>query len=180
MTLIEWFVRNEIVLEPYTEPIYGEDQCFISYPERFATVSLALRATNGLIQIADRIRTDLGFRPMHPMDEYDGDSCDNEGWYDFYIGLNGHADNHIDSCIEFIVVNSDSEDNESVYTIELTIDEQAAIFSRLDEQCQFYFEQGCEELLAAAEKEMEEDEIEDHQEGRERGPIRQKEDPGSD
>ena len=180
MTLIEWFVRNEIALEPYTEPIYGEDQCFISYPERFATVSLALRATNGLIQIADRIRTDLGFRPMHPMDEYDGDSCDNEGWYDFYVGLNGHADNHMDSCIEFIVVNSDSEDNESVYTIELTINEQAAIFSRLDEQCQFYFEQGCEELLAAAEKEMEEDEIEDHQEGRERGSVQQTEDPGGD
>jgi len=180
MTLIEWFVRNEIALEPYTEPIYGEDQCFISYPERFATVSLALRATNGLIQIADRIRTDLGFRPMHPMDEYDDDSCDNEGWYDFYVGLNGHADNNRDCCIEFIVVNSDSEDNESVYTIELTINEQAAIFSRLDEQCQFYFEQGCEELLAAAEKEMEEDEIEDHQEGRERGSVRQKEDPGGD
>ena len=81
MTLIEAFVRDEIILNPYEEPIYGEDQCCICYPERFAIVSLALRATNGLIQIADRIRTDLGFRPMHPMDEYDGDSCDNEGWY---------------------------------------------------------------------------------------------------
>ena len=180
MTLIEWFVRNEIVLDPYTEPVYGEDQCFVSYPERFATVSLALRETNGLTQIADRIRTDLGFRPMHPMDEYDNDSCDNEGWYDFFVGLNGHTDNHMDSCIEFIVVNSGSEDNETVYTIELTIDEQAAIFSRLDEQCQFYFEQGCEELLAEAEKEMEEEEIEDYQEGRERGHVRQTEDPGSD
>ena len=166
MTLIEWFVRNEIVLDPYTEPVYGEDQCFVSYPERFATVSLALRETNGLIQIADRIRTDLGFRPMHPMDEYDDDSCDNEGWYDFYVGLNGHADNHMDSCIEFIVVNGGSEDNESVYTIELTAEEQAAIYRRLDEQCLFCFGQSCEELLAEAENEMEEDEIEDHQEGR--------------
>ena len=171
MTLIEAFVRDEIILNPYEEPIYGEDQCYICCPERFATVSLALRATNGLIQIADRIRTDLGFRPMHPMDEYDDDSCDNEGWYDFYVGLNGHADNHMDSCIEFIVVNSDSEDNECVYPIELTIDEQTAIFNRLDEQCQFYFEQGCEELLTEAEKEMEEDEIEDYQEGRARGPV---------
>ena len=180
MTLIEAFVRDEIILNPYEEPIYGEDQCCICYPERFATVSLALRATNGLIQIADRIRTDLGFRPMHPMDEYDGDSCDNEGWYDFYVGLNGHTDNHVDSCIEFIVVNSDSEDNECVYAIELTIEEKAAVYSCLDEQCLYCFGQSCEELLAEAEKEMEEDEIEDYQEGRERGPVRQKENPGCD
>ena len=155
MTLIEGFARNEIFVDPHSEPIYGDDQCYMSYPERFATVVLVLRASNGLIQIADRFRKDMGFRPMHAMDEYDEDSCDNEGWYDFYAGLNSYADNHMDSCIEFAVVNSDSEDNECVYTIDLTADEQVAIYNRLDEQCRLYYDQGCEELLAEAQKHME-------------------------
>jgi hypothetical protein len=121
-------------------------------------VGFQLMATNGLTGIADRIRKDQGFRPMHPLDEYTNDTCDNDGWYDFYVGLNGFTDNHMDTCIEFVVVNSDSEDNEELYTIDLTKDEQAAIYSRLDEQCRKYLDKGCEELLAEARKRMEEDE----------------------
>ena len=158
MTLIEGFARDEIFIDPHAEPILGDDQCFLCYPERFATVTFELLATNGLIQIADRIRKDLGFIPMHPMDEYDDDSCDNEGWYDFYAGLNGHAENHMDSCLEFVVVNSDSEDAETTYTIDLLPDEQMAIYNRLDEQCRQLLDQSCEELLAEAQKQMEEDE----------------------
>jgi acylphosphatase len=91
------------------------------------------------------------------MDEYTDDTCDNEGWYDFYVGINGFADNHMDSCIEFVVVNADSEDNEELYTIDLNGDEQAAVYARLDEQCRRYLGQSCEELLAEAKKRMEED-----------------------
>ena len=180
MTLLEGFVKDEVFIDFGADVLYSSDQCNVSFPCRFPTVEFQLMATNGLSQIADRIRKDLGFAPMHPMDEYDDDSCYNEGWYDFFVGLNGYADNHMDSCIKFIVVNSGSEDNESVYTIELTIEEQAAVYSCLDEQCLYCFGQSCEELLVEAEKEMEEDEIEDYQEGRERGPVRKKEDPGSD
>ena len=129
-----------------------------SWPCRFPTVGFQLMATSGLTGIADRIRKDQGFRPMHPLDEYTDDTCDNDGWYDFYVGLNGFADNHMDTCIEFVVVNSDSEDNEELYTIDLTSDEQAAIYTRLDEQCRKYLDKGCEELLAEARKRMEEDE----------------------
>jgi len=71
--------------------------------------------------------------------------------------INGFADNHMDSCIEFIVVNSDSEDNEQLYTIDLTAEEQIAVYNRLDEQCRKYLDKGCEELLAEAQKRMEED-----------------------
>ncbi len=154
MTLIEGFARDEIFIDPHAEPIFGDDQCFLCYPERFATVTFELQATNGLIQIADRIRKDLGFRPMHPMDEYDDDSCDNEGWYDFYAGLNGYAKNHMDSCLEFVVVNAGSEDNEELYTIDLTAEEQKVVYNRLDEQCRMNEGKSCEELLAEAEKRM--------------------------
>ena len=157
MTLTEGFVKDEVFIDFGADVLYGSDQCFISYPCRFPSVEFQLMATNGLSQIADRIRKDLGFRPMHPMDEYTDDTCDNEGWYDFYVGLNGFADNHIDSCIEFVVVNADSEDNEELYTINLTAEEQKAVYDRLDEQCRRYEGKSCEELLAEADRRMRED-----------------------
>ena len=157
MNLLEAFIRDEIFIDFGADVLYGSDQCNVSFPCRFPTVTFQLMATNGLSQIADRIRKDLGFAPMHPLDEYTDDTCDTDGWYDFYIGLNGYSDNHMDSCIEFIVVNSDSPDNEEMYSIDLTGDEQAAIYNRLDEQCRKYEGKSCEELLAEAQKRMEED-----------------------
>ena len=156
MTLMEGFVKDQIFIDFGAEIMYGEDQCYVDYPCRFATVGFQLMATNGLSEIADRIRKDAGFKPMHPMDEYTDDTRDNEGWYDFYIGINSFADNHMDSCIEFYVVNADSEDNEQLYTIDLSPDEQTALYSRLNEQCRKYLDKGCEELLEESKKEMEE------------------------
>ena len=59
--------------------------------------------------------------------------------------------------VEFYVVNADSEDNEARYSIDLTTEEQAAIYARLDEQCKRYLDKSCEELLAEAGKELEEE-----------------------
>ena len=157
MTLTEGFVRDEIYIDFGSEVMYGDDQCDNSYPCRFPTAGFQLIATNGLSQIADRIRKDQGFKPMHAMDEYTDDTCDNEGWYDFYIGLNGYAEDHMDNCLEFTVVNADSEDNEELYPIYLTGDERIALYNRLDEQCRQYLGQSCEELLAEAKRLMEED-----------------------
>ena len=153
-TLLGYFVEDEVFIDFGSEIMYGDDQCDLCFPCRFPTVTFQLMATNGLSRIADRIRTDPGFKPMHAMDEYTDDTCDNDGWYSFFVGLNGFADNHMDSCIEFVVVNSDSEDNEELYTIDLTADEQAAIYNRLDEQCRKYEGKSCEELLAEARKRM--------------------------
>ena len=75
MTLIEGFVKDEIFIDFGADVLYGSDQCNVSYPCRFPTVEFQLMATNGLSQIADRIRKDAGFRPMHPMDEYISSLC---------------------------------------------------------------------------------------------------------
>lgn len=158
MTLTEGFVRENIYIDFSSEILYGDDQAYISYPVVFPTVGFQLMATNGLVEIADRIRKDKGFRPMHAMDEFTDDTCDNEGWYDFFIGLNGFTETHMDASLDFVVVNSDSEDNEETYTIDLTEEEQIAIYNRLDEQCRKYEGKSCEELLAEAKKRMEEDE----------------------
>ena len=157
MTLLEGFVKDEIFIDFGVDVLYGSDQCNVNYPSRFQTVGFQLMATNGLSQIADRIRKDLGFAPMHPMDEYTDDTCDNDGWYDFYVGINGYAENHMDSCIEFVVVNSNSPDDEEHYSIELTEEEQCAVIKCLDAQCQKYLGKDCVELLAEAQKQMEED-----------------------
>ena len=157
MTLTECFVRENIFVDFSAEVLYGDDQCYIDYPCRFPTVGFELMATEALITIADRIRKERGFRPMHPLDEYTDETCDNDGFYNFYVGLNGFSDTKVDSCIEFVVVNADSEDNVDTYTIELTEEEQIAIYNRLDEECRKHLGQSCEELLAEAQKRMEED-----------------------
>lgn len=69
MNLIEGFVRDEIFVDFGSEIMYGSDQQNVNYPSRFPTVEFQLIATFGLSQIADRIRKDAGFKPMHPMDE---------------------------------------------------------------------------------------------------------------
>ena len=154
MTLCEGFVRDEIYIDFGMEITYGEDQCNVDYPCRFPTVGFQLIATNGLCRIADRIRRDSGYRPMHAMDEFTDDDCDQEGWYFFFIGLNGFSQTHMDSCLEFVVVNSGSEDNGQTYQIDLTQEEQGIIYRRLDTQCREHLGKACDELLVEARKEM--------------------------
>ena len=55
------------------------------------------------------------------------------------------------------MVNADSEDNEARYFIDLTAEEQSVIYAQLDEQCKIYLGKSCEELLAEAGKELEEE-----------------------
>ena len=157
MSLIERFLKDELFIDFGSEVIYGSDQMFISHPLRFATVGFQLMATNGLTQIADRIRKDAGMVPLHPMDEYTDETCDSEAWYDFYISINDIDGGKADAGIEAVVVNSSSPDNEGSYTIDLDGNEQEAVYARLDEQCRQYLGKSCSDLLKEARQKMEED-----------------------
>ena len=139
-TLSEAFINTEIFIDFESELIYGEDQAYICSPERFPTVRFQLMPTVGLIEIVDRLRHKLGFKP----------SC-----YDFFISLNGFTDSHLDTCIAAVVADSDSVDNEDMYTIDLTEDEQKLLYKRFDEQCRRSLNKTCEELLKEAEEMME-------------------------
>ena len=150
MTLTEWFVRDNIFIDFAGEILYGSEQANLTYPRRFATVEFPLSATEGLIQIADRVRKEAGFRPIRPMDEYTGETCDNAAWYDFYTGISTFSENRMGGCIEFVVVNADSPDNEKLHVIELSEEEKQAVFNRLDEQCREHLGKSCEELLQEA------------------------------
>ena len=129
----------------------GDDQAYNSYPIRFPTVEFQLVAILGLSQAADAVRKAKGFLPMLE------DGGDTEGWYDFYIGLNGFTDTNLDTSIMFVVVNSDSPDNEDCYTIDLSEAEQRAIYGILDDQCRRYYEKSCAGLLEEARLAMEAD-----------------------
>ena len=157
MTLTEGFVKDSIYIDFGSEVIYGSDQVYVDYPCRFATVTFELMSTEALAQIADRIRAKEGYAPMHPMEGWTEDNCDQEGWYSFYIGLNELACTRLDSYIEFTVVNSLSPDNGELYTIDLNDYEQGLVYDQLDYQCRKYLGKGCADLLAEAKKELEEE-----------------------
>lgn len=157
MTLTEKFIADTIQLDSVAEVMYGSDQIYDTYPCRFPTVEFQLVATDALVKVADRIRMEKGYLPMHPRDGRT-DEVDNDGWYDFYVGISklpgDHQQCQLDSSISFVVVNSDSDDNEDMYTIDLTESEKECMFEILNRQCRRYHGKDCAALLAEAEAEM--------------------------
>ena len=163
-TLSEDLINTEIFIDFDSELIYGEDQAYICCPKRFPTVRFQLKPTRGLVEIADGIRHKLGFLPMYPAQGCKSNDCnactdcndiDCDGWYDFFISLNGLNESHLDTCIAVVVAGSNSPDNEDMYTIDLSEDEQKMLYKRFDEQCRKNIDKTCEELLKEAEEMME-------------------------
>lgn len=163
-TLSEDLINTEIFIDFDSELIYGEDQAYICCPKRFPTVRFQLMSTRGLVEIADGIRHKLGFKPMYPAQGCKSNDCnactdcndiDCDGWYDFFISLNGLNESHLDTCIAVVVAGSNSPDNEDMYTINLTENEQKMLYKRFDEQCRRTIDKTCEELLKEAEEMME-------------------------
>ncbi len=157
MNLIEGFLKDNLFIDFGSEIIYGSDQMNTSHARVFATVGFQLMSTSGLSQIVDRMRKDRGFVPFAPMDEYTDETCDSDGWYDFYISVNGLEDSPVDACIGAVVVNALSPDNEETYTIDLEGKEQEYVYARLDEQCRQYLGKSCRELIGEAREKMEEE-----------------------
>ena len=160
MTLTEKFISDAIRIDFGGEILYGSDQVFDTHPVRFPTVEFILKATDVLVEIADRIRFDKGYPPVYPRAE--GMNYDTDGFYNFYIGISklpGEGQEcRADKCVNFVVVNSDSSDNEDMYDIELSESDQEIILGVLDKQCRRHLGKSCEELLAEAESAMQEDE----------------------
>ena len=138
MTLLEGSLKDNIYVDFGMEVQFGSDQVYVDRPFRFATVTFELMGTPLLEEIADRIRLANGHRPIHSKDKYTDKTCDQDGWYDFFIALNDVSPLRIDNCIEFVVVDSDADDNEEKHTIDLSQVEQERMYARLDEQCRGY------------------------------------------
>ena len=156
MTLTENFISDAIHIDFGGEILYGSDEVFDTHPVRFATVEFILKATDVLVEIADCIRFDKGYPPVYPRAE--GMNYDTDGFYNFYIGISklpGEGQEcRADKCISFVVVNSDSSDNEDMYSIELSESDQEIVLNILDKQCRRHLGKSCADLLAEAEKGM--------------------------
>ena len=156
MTLTEKFISDAIRIDFGGEILYGSDQVIDTNPVRFPTVEFILKATDVLVEIADRIRFEKGYPPVYPRAE--GMNYDTDGFYNFYIGISklpGEGQEcRADKCISFVVVNSDSSDNEDMYSIELSESDQEIVLNILDKQCRRHLGKSCADLLAEAEKGM--------------------------
>lgn len=152
--MFDTILRNHVFIDFGADYRFTDEQINLTYPTRFPVVRFQLMVTSLLVSLVDRMRKDAGFTPFYPVDEYTESMCDQEGWYDFYIGLNGWSDTKVDGCIEAVVCNSCSADDGELYTLDLTHDEQLLMYSRLDEQCRKHLGKSCEELLMDARAEM--------------------------
>ena len=79
MTLTENFLHDAIELDRNAEVMFGSDQIYDTCPCHFPTVEFQLTATDALVEVADRIRMEKGYLPMHPRDGRT-DDVDNDGW----------------------------------------------------------------------------------------------------
>ena len=128
----------KIVLDLENEIRYGSDQAYISYPTRFATVTVQLLPTEDLCAAVNGLRT--GYAPVDDME--------------FFIGINDFTATKLDNCIEAIVTAADAPDAEDRYTIDLSEGDQREVFAALDKECSEKLGKGCEELLAEARRRM--------------------------
>lgn len=142
-------LKDNVFIDFGEDVQYGKDQVYIHTPIVFPTVTFTLLPTNMLMNCANRLRMEAGYKRT----DY-GDEVDENAWFNFYIGLNGFNDTHIDTAIEAVVCNSDQADEGTSYYIDLTTEEQEALYDRLDEECVRYLEKTCEDLLEFAKEKM--------------------------
>lgn len=150
------FPLDQIRIDFDTEIMYSSDQTDVHFPASFPTVIFSLRDTDALVSLADKIRTSGGGKPLYPMEGYPEESCDQNGWYNFYIGINDFPAPPVDTSISAYVDSPDCEDNGSYYAIPIPEADMSALYESLDNQCRKHLGKSCADLLAEARMEMEE------------------------
>ena len=128
----------KIILDMNSDILFGSDQAYVSYPTRFATVTLPLVPTEDLLAAVNALRTGLD-----PVDDVE-----------LSIGINGFTSTKLDNCIEAVITASDAPDADERYTIDLSEDAQREVFDALDHECHEKLGKGCEDLLAEAREKM--------------------------
>ena len=124
---------------------YGQDQIYDKYPIVFPTVTFRLLKDDILDMVADKIRKECGFVEDNPFPEW---------WYDYYIGVSDINGVVVDSCIQFIVWNSDLKDDGKTYDINLLEDEQRFLYDILNDQCVEHLNKTLVDLLNEAGEKM--------------------------
>lgn len=144
--MIEHILDESIYIDFGDEIQYGQDQIYDTYPLVFPTVTFRLMGTDILNTVANIIRKEHGF-----IEEEASPAL----WYDFYIGVSDIDGVVVDSCIEFIVWNSDLEDDGDTYYINLSEDEQRFLLNILNDQCVKELNKTLQDLLDESRERME-------------------------
>ena len=150
------FPLDQIRIDFDTEIMYSSDQTDVHFPAHFPTVIFSLRDTDALVSLADKIRTSGGGKPLYPMEGYPEEACDQNGWYNFSIGINDSPAPLVDTSISAYVDSPDCEDNGSYYAIPIPEADMNALYQSLDAQCRKHLGKSCVDLLVEARREMEE------------------------
>ena len=131
---------------------FNSDQAYVDSPVRFPTVTIQLVSTNTLDKIVDAMRVEAGHKPMFPDNwrEISYEDWDSDGWYNFYVTLNGYSDTMVDNAIEAIVDSSYTDDDGQSYYIDLTETEQIEVYNELNKQLKEHFNTSCDALLEEA------------------------------
>lgn len=154
MNIFEYLARGCVKINFGSQIVYGQDHIKLDNLIVFPTVCFKLLPTGNLIEIADSIRKEVGFKPMFE-EGLPKEEKDQFGWYDFYIGIN-LLDSvlQVDHSIDFVVVNSIQSDNGETYRIELGEYERQVILDVLDRQCVDQLGKSCSDLIKEAEGRM--------------------------
>lgn len=138
MIFTKRFCENNIFFDPNEEYLFDADEVYLTETVVYPMVEFSLPCTYGLIAAADELRKEKGHGPLR------------DGWYNFYICLNGFNDTGVEDYMNVVVNDDSAEDDYACYSIDLDEEEQLNIWYRLDVLCRKHYGKGCEELLSEA------------------------------
>lgn len=145
------FIKNNVFLDPACEACYDEDCAIENGKEKkYATANFALQSTDSLIELADRIRANLGYRPFYHWDGMQETELDEDGWYDFYIGLSEKNKYYVDDFIEIVVESDIADDDGHSYKYYLNEHQQETTARVINEQLWEYQESSIMQVLREA------------------------------
>lgn len=145
------FIKNNIFLDPACEPCYDVEYVSEGGSEKkYDTANFALQSTDNLIELADRIRADLGHKPFYHWDGMQETELDEDGWYNFYIGLSEKNKYYVDDFIEIVVESDIADDDGHSYKYYLSEHQRETTARVINEQLWEYQESSIMQVLREA------------------------------
>ena len=145
------FIKHNIFLDPACEPSYDVERYVEGGNEvKNYTANFALQSADGLIELGDRIRADLGYKPFYSFDGRPETELDEDGWYNFYIGLSERNRFYVDDFIEIVVESDLAPDDGHSYKYYLNERQQETIARVINEQLWEYQDSSIMQVLREA------------------------------
>lgn len=139
------FNKNDIVINWNEDFVWNLATVITNNEIYIPTLNFEFWSSDALNDIVDEMRAAKGYKTILHFDDPSPEDKDPGVWYDFYIDVAKHGDK-TGPCIWASVINTDADDNNTYYTIDLTDEERHVIYEWLDEQCREHEGKSLEEL----------------------------------